>query len=343
MHLPTPRGPLSTLLFADLTTGGDVSPATLALADQAAGTPVPLADDDLQISLYACYELHYRGFDDVDDRWEWAPSLLALRAVLEARFEDALHEAADPWVRSFTAEGDPVDRQLAAMVAADDGPSMSEHMAKRADEAQWAEFLALRSVYHLKEADPHTWAIPRIAGRAKAALVEIQADEYGGGSYRRMHSVLFARVMRAFGLDDTHGAHVDAAPAEQLATLNAMSYLGLHRRHRGAVVGHLAALEMTSTVPSRRYASGLRRLGKGEDATLFYDEHVEADAVHEQVASVDMCGSLVADDPSLRAGVLFGAAVALELEARAGALALQEWTAGRSALRRTTPVVVRAV
>ena len=340
MHLPTPRGPLSTALFADLTAGGRLAPATTALADQAAATPVPLADDDLQISLYACYELHYRGFDDVDDRWEWDPALLGLRAVLETAFETALHTAADPWVRSFPTDGDPVDRQLAAMVAADDGPSTSVHMAKHADEAQWAEFLALRSVYHLKEADPHTWVIPRIDGRAKAAVVEIQADEYGGGSAVRMHSALFARVMRTFGLDDAHGAHVDIAPAEQLATLNAMSFLGLHRRLRGAVVGHLAALEMTSTAPSRRYASGLRRLGKGEDATLFYDEHVEADAVHEQVAAVDMCGSLVADDEALRSDVLFGAAVALELESRAGARMLQEWSAGRSALRPLAVAVV---
>lgn len=332
MPLPTPRGPLSEALCADLVSGA-LRPGTLALADQAAATPVPLADDDLQVALYTCYELHYQGFAEVDDYWEWDPRLLGVRAVLERAFEAALREASDPWISSYAADDESIDRQLAAMVAGDDGPSLSEHMAKRADETQWAEFLTLRSVYHLKEADPHTWSIPRLTGRTKAAMVEIQADEYGGGSAVRMHSALFARVMRVFGLDDTHGAHVDAAPAEVLTTLNAMSFFGLHRRHRGAVVGHLALLEMTSTVPSRRYASGLRRLGKGEDATLFYDEHVEADAVHEQVASVDMCGSMVADDPAMRAGILFGAAVALELESRAGARALREWAAGRSALR----------
>ena len=333
MPLPKPRGPLSGALFADLTSGTTLAPATLALADQAARTPVPLADDDLQISLHTCYELHYRGFPEVDERWEWDPDLLRLRAVLEDRFEAAMHEAADPWVDDVAPAGETVDRQLAAMVAADAGPSLSSFMAKQADEAQWAEFLTLRSVYHLKEADPHTWAIPRVTGRAKAALVEIQADEYGGGSAVRMHSALFARLMRTFDLDDAHGAFVDVCPAEQLATLNAMSFFGLHRRHRGATLGHLALLEMTSTEPSRRYAAGLRRLAKGEDATLFYDEHVEADAVHEQVASVDMCGSLVRDEPQVHRDVLFGAAVALELETRAGTRVLQEWTAGRSALR----------
>ena len=59
-----------------------------------------------------------------------------------------------------------------------------------------------RSVYHLREADPHTWAIPRLAGRAKAALVEIQIDEYGGGRPERMHAELFRTTMRELGLDD---------------------------------------------------------------------------------------------------------------------------------------------
>ena len=45
-----------------------------------------------------------------------------------------------------------------------------------------------RSAYHLKEADPFTWAIPRLDGSPKAALVEIQADEYGGGHAARMHA-----------------------------------------------------------------------------------------------------------------------------------------------------------
>ena len=46
-----------------------------------------------------------------------------------------------------------------------------------------------------------------------------------------------------------------------------MSLFGLHRRRRGAIVGHLALFEMTSSVPNRRYADGLRRLGFGDDAT----------------------------------------------------------------------------
>ena len=66
---------------------------------------------------------------------------------------------------------------------------------------------------------------------------------------------------------------------------------------------------------------------------MFYDEHVEADAVHEQIAAVDMCGSLVAEEPWLRDDVLFGAACALAVDGLAAADLLAAWEAGRSGLR----------
>jgi hypothetical protein len=121
-------------------------------------------------------------------------------------------------------------------------------------------------------------------------------------------------------------------------SVNTMSLFGLHRRWRGAALGHLACVEMTSSEPSRRYSAGLRRLGFDERTTIFYDEHVEADAVHEQIASVDMCGSLVAEHPELAGDVLFGAACSLAMDGLAAQHLLGAWEAGRSALRGARPL-----
>ena len=79
------------------------------------------------------------------------------------------------------------------MAAADDARPLSRYVAAQATLEQFREFVIHRSAYQLKEADPHTFAIPRIRGQAKAAMVEVQADEYGGGDPERMHSRLFAR------------------------------------------------------------------------------------------------------------------------------------------------------
>lgn len=337
MRLPAARGPLSRTLLATLTgSPRPLSPELIGRASALAAEPKALEDGDLQVALLACYELHYRGLEGVDDRWEWEPSLLAFRAPLEAALSDALAALAAPLLAA--ADLSPttsIDRQLRALLDAADGPSLSKHLQHRAGIGQFREYVVHRSLYQLKEADPHTWAIPRLSGRTKAALVEIQADEYGGGRVDRMHAVLFARTMRALGLDDTYGGYVDVLPATTLAAANAVSLFGLHRRWRGALLGHLAVLEMDSSVPNRRYADGLRRLGQGPEATDFYDEHVEADAVHEQVAVIDMCGSFVRDESAMAGDVLHGAACCITLDLQLARSLLDAWGRGSSLLLST--------
>ena len=335
MHTPDPCGPLSRVVLTHLRSGaGAVVSARGAaqLRDLVDRVAEPLHDRDFQLALACCYELHYRGFDDVDDDLEWHPTTLALASPLERALESALRAQVPRPVVDPAA----VPAALRALVDAEDdsggdagsGPSLSAFLLRHADDRHYRDFLVQRSVYHLKEADPHTWVIPRLAGPAKAALVEIQADEYGGGRPAAMHAGLFAATMRALGLDDRYGAYWSDATAETFATVNVMTLFGLHRRHRGEALGHLAALEMTSTRPNRRYGNGLRRLGHDAAATAYFDEHVEADAVHEQVASVDMCGSFALAEPDLSGDVLWGAACCLAADRLAGAALLSAWGVG---------------
>ncbi len=317
MKLPLPRGPVSEAVIT-----------ALESAPHDFGTPGdPESPDDLHLTLFVLYELHYRGWDGVDDTWEWHPGLLGLRARLEAMFEADLREI------PIGHGTDDVPHALIAMTQEEGGPSLSGYLRGRATREQFREFATHRSVYHLREADPHTFAIPRLAGKAKAALIEIQIDEYGGGVAHRMHQELFKDTLRGLDLDTTYGAYVDVVPWPTLANNNVMSLFGLHRRFRGALLGHLAAYEMTSTAPNRRYANGLRRLGGDETATRFYDEHVEADAVHEQIAAYDLCGSFCAAEPELAGDVLFGARAVLTLEDRWAEYVLAKWEAGESSLR----------
>lgn len=80
--LPRPRGGLSECLLDRLS--GPVGPHH----DWPGPDDDVLYGEDGALALYCLYELHYRGFRGVDDRWEWEPSLLGLRAGLEARLEE---------------------------------------------------------------------------------------------------------------------------------------------------------------------------------------------------------------------------------------------------------------
>ena len=330
MRLPRQRGPISAAVIDRLQGVGCAVPSLEAVVD-------PLADDDLQLGLWVMYELHYRGFDEVADGWEWDPPLIGLRRQLENRLLTALRtEAVVPLDSARVAD------RLRHLVDGDDGPSLSAYMQTRADRDQWVEFLMHRSVYQLKEADPHIWAVPRLPARAKAALVEIQVDEYGGGDPARMHSELFRTVLTQLGLADEYGAYVDAVPGITLALSNIMSLFGLQRALRGALVGHLAAYEMTSSAPCRRYSKGLRRLGASDAACAFYDVHVTADALHEQIAAHDLCGGLAEAEAALAEDIVFGAAACLHVDKRFAQHLLSSWDGGRTSVLRARNLAMAA-
>ena len=310
--LPKPRGPLSDSVFAALR---EQPAQPVARIDTASETP-----DDAAITLWVLQELAYRGFDDVDDEAETEPELLRVRRRLERELEQSLR---DRW--PGVPEGLDLESDFFDWVADHDGPSLARHVQAEATHDQVLDLLKVRSVYHLKEADPTTWVIPRLPVAAKAALAELQYDEYGVGDPGRLHAHLWAEGMEASGLRTEYAAYVDEAPVEILEQNNALSMFGLQRRLRGAAVGHLAAFEATSSLPSRRMAQGLERLGYPPAMVGYYREHIEADAVHEQVALRDICVALVHEEPALEADVWFGAWACLDLESRSARAVLAGW------------------
>jgi hypothetical protein len=326
--LPEPRGPVSAAVVDALRH----RPGAVELPPLPDGDA--LADDDLQLALTCCYELHYHSFAGVDPHWEWSPSLLGVRRLLEQSVERGLfEEVGEP---TPLPQGE-VATALEHLAHAGTGPSLSRWMLEHGSREEMREFCVHRSAYQLKEADPHTWALPRIRGRAKAAMADIQHDEYGAGDCDGVHAQLFASTLRALGLDDRYGAYLDVIPGTTLATLNLISLFGLHRRWRGACVGHLALFEMTSVAPMKRYAHALERLGVGPEGRRFYDVHVEADAVHEVVALHDMVVPLVSEEPELAGDVLFGARALNALEQRFTRSLLEPWASGRSSLLEPLP------
>ena len=310
-RLPTPRGDLGASLDDVLRRSPDPQGAPLDAK--------PSCPEDAALTLWVLHELSYGGFEGIDDDHERSPRLLALRVELEDELEERLRAS---WPGS--PDLDFVEG-FAGWLEEWEGPSIARYVHTSADRHQADRLLKVRTVYHLKEADPSTWAIPRLPVAAKAALAELQYDEYGVGDPTRLHSHLFAVGLEASGLDPTYGAYLDDVPLEVLEQNNTVSMFGLQRRLRGAAVGHLAAFESTSSMPSRRLAQGLERLGYPPEMVAYYTEHVEADAVHENVAIRNICGALIQAEPQLAADVWFGAWACLHQEDEVARRLLTEW------------------
>jgi hypothetical protein len=317
--LPRRRGPLSGAVL-------DVLAGRAGAEELPRNVSADPYGDDLQLALYLCYELHYRGFDGVDAELEWDPDLLRLRRELERPFLAAL--------RSDVPGGDDVEGAVAGLLIEPvDGDGPSWFLLRHGERRHLQEYVAHRSLYHLKEADPQAWVIPRLDGQAKASFVLIEHDEYGAGHGERLHAGLFARMMVALNLDPAYGHYLDVAPAATLATVNAMSMFGLHRALRGALVGQFASVEITSSPGAARLARAARRLnGEDPDGWTFYDEHVEADAVHEQVVRRGVLAALLEDGPELAADVVLGIQVDALLEDRLARHLVGAWKAGQSSL-----------
>ncbi|CAJ1501979.1 iron-containing redox enzyme family protein [[Mycobacterium] kokjensenii] len=283
---------------------------------------------DLQLTLYLCYELHYRGFSGVDPDWEWDATLLELRAQLEHAFLDGVRADVGPIPPDATV----YDEMDSAATEPAHGNGITWYLRDRGSWEQVQEYFVHRSLYHLKEGDPHAWVIPRLTGQAKASFVAIEFDEYGAGRGQRLHQRLFADLLAAAGLDPRYLAYLDAVPAEALAVVNLMSLFGLHRRWRAAAIGHFAATEITSPPGSARVVAALRRLAAPEPCVAFYAEHVEADAVHEQVVRRDVVADLVDCYPDLERDVMFGMRAFDAVESRLANLLTTTWSAGQSTL-----------
>lgn len=336
MRLPQPCGPLSERVVDTLRARGrgpHAVPEQRAMGD----VSYPLTDRDFQLALWILYELHYRGFEDAaDDHAEWDPLLLVTRAALERTFEHAVRElvrdAPEDAPELSDLGGTPAEQVTAALVrmTARSGPSeVAQFLHRRATREEFGDYLAERAVYHLRESDPQSFVLPRIGGAAKVALAELQYDEYGGGRPERLHQELFARALASLDMPTDLGPYVAQAEGATLASVNLMSLFALNRRLRGAAMGHLAAFEATSSLPCDRILRGARRLRLPEAVCDYYDEHVEADAVHEQLAIRGICAALVADEPALAADVVLGGTACLAVDGLAGQVLLDGWLARR--------------
>jgi Iron-containing redox enzyme len=320
--LPWPRGPLSATVVSAL----QRQPGTLGVTPPISQND-PLSDDDFELALYLCYEMHYRGLADVE--WEWDPGLIKFRTELERAFEQRLRDELGPTISAYPRE---MVTMLDQLVEDFPGTSLLSYFNEVGTIDQFREFCVHRSAYQLRAAHPQTLSLPRRSGEAKAALVEVPVDESDWGEADRMRAHLFATTMIALGLDDSYGSYVEILPGVTLATVNLASMFSFHPQWRAALVGHLAVSETTSMESMERYGNALSRFGVDPVGRRFADRRVAVDERRPLLARNHIVAGLLGAAPQLSADLLFGAAAVLMLEQRFADHLLGAWSQHRSSL-----------
>lgn len=282
---------------------GQLSEHAIALLSRHRGrTAAPVAGDDpldhdLQLALYVLNELHYASWYGIDDDLEWDPDVTATRTELGSEFERRLR------IRFPEIGQEPLKeaRRLLDL----DGPSVSAHLRDQGSVDQLIETMMLRSPYQVKEADPHTFALPRFTGPVKRVFTEIQSGEYGVG-YRRSHAELFSDALVALDLDPTPNAHINSCNGAALATSNLVTLGAMNRRLRGLVLGQLALFEMDSVIPNQAMVECCDRLGLDPAVRAFFSVHVLADAEHQVMAETAFLTDYPEAEPDQVANLILG-------------------------------------
>jgi len=326
--LPVGVGELSEMVVDALLDG--VGPPSVGF-DHFDADPL---DHDLQLALYVLNELHFAGWVGVDDDLEWNPAVTALRYELSHEFERRLRHTLPVSLSGPAAEV----RRLLALP----GPSVSTYLRDHGTVEQVRESMILRSAYQSKEADPHTFAVPRFAGPTKRVLTEIQSGEYGVG-HRRSHAELFGDALVGLGLDPTPNAHVDACTGPALAVSNLVTLGAMQRRLRGVVLGQLSLFEMDSVIPNQRMVDCCDRLGLDEGVRPFFDIHVLADTEHQVMVEASFLVEYPRIDPKQVHNLLLGMRAQSLIDHAVARDAVPNWKRHRSALSvLPTPAVYQA-
>ena len=291
-------------------------------------------DHDLQLALFVLNELHFAGWVGVDDDMEWNPAVTAMRRSLTDEFERRLRHTLPASSCSPVAEV----RRLLDLP----GPSVSRYLRDHGTVEQVRESMILRSAYQSKEADPHTFAVPRFSGPTKRVFTELQSGEYGVG-HRRSHAELFGDALVGLDLDPTPNAHVDACTGPALAISNLVTLGAMQRRLRGVVLGQLSLFEMGSVIPNQRMVDCCDRLDLDERVRLFFHVHVLADTEHQVMVEASFLVEYPRIDPKQVDNLLLGMRARSLIDHALARNAVPSWQRHRGALSVVpTPAVYQA-
>lgn len=315
--LPVAVGALSETVIETLLDGVGPPAAVLDCVDAD-----PL-DHDFQLALYVLNELHYAGWVGVDDALEWHPAVTTLRLELSVEFERRLRRSLPASVSTPAAEV----RRLLDLP----GPSVSRYLRDDGTVEQVRESMILRSPYQSKEADPHSFAVPRFSGHTKRVLTEIQSGEFGVG-HRRSHAELFGDALVGLDLDPTPNAHIDSCNGPALAVSNLVTLGAMHRRLRGVVLGQLSLFEMDSVIPNQRMADCCDRLGLDERIRPFFHVHVLADTEHQVMVDETFLAEYPRLEPAQVHNMILGMQAQSLIDHALACAVVPTWQRQRSAL-----------
>ena len=236
----------------------------------------PRDEADALRALLAIHDLSVAPVDALEgrERWQHHPAVTELRWRLERGLLGSLErrDRATRWHLPADAPG-----AMRAVARIDQVPDVYRWLATVASRDELIQFLALEGGPDGGFDDLVAACQIGLDGPAKLELARNYWDEMGQGSLDRVHTELHRTLVRALGVP---AVPREEQPVEALERAALGSLLATNRSLQPELVGALGLLELQAGPRCRKVVEGLQRIGAGDDALAFYDEHATVDPHH---------------------------------------------------------------
>jgi hypothetical protein len=252
------------------------------------------------------------AFPDVEWRRDFDRQMQMVR--LEGAFMDELRaEVAD----DLAAVPDEADAFVAWFETLQNkGPGQNHPLfawlAETATEGQMRWFLTQEAAGEAGFDDLVALTQVKIPHGPKLEFAENYWDEMGRGQYRGIHGLLLTELVETMRIQP----EIDTTVWESLALANAMTAMATTRRYAWLSVGALGVVELTAPWRCEHVSAGLKRLGYGQRARLYYDLHAKIDIKHSQGWNENALKPLVAEDPRRARFIAEGALIRMKCAER---------------------------
>lgn len=160
-------------------------------------------------------------------------------------------------------------------------------------EHHYRNFLVQSSIDLLAEASAAAFGVIGEFGPAQSALFRILMDEFGCGSHRKKHSVMFRATLRSFGLSDEYNVYWQRFSTPALWLHNTIHYLFQHPGHLFEQIGFLLHAETAYRRATSSHARYLDQFHPAVDSRYF-SEHAHIDLHHTQMVVDEVIAPLLA-------------------------------------------------
>jgi hypothetical protein len=285
-------------LFTQLTTSLGEGGRGLELLAEAE----PVDWRDVLLTLSTIHDLHCAPLGNLDgaERFQHHPSVSRLKWRLEEDFVTELVRRDDA-ARWDLPESAPA--AMRSIAVRDLVPDVYGWLAEEAAPEEIVAFLSLEGGPDGGFDDLVAACQIGLDGAPKLELARNYWDEMGNGSLARVHTELHRKLSRALGLTAPPRTEQPVAALERSVLTGV---LATNRRMQPELLGALGLLELQAGPRCRKVVAALERIGAGEDALDFYEEHATVDPRHGK-DWVDNAVAPFDGDPRWAPGIVRGA------------------------------------